>query len=287
MSETSAHERWAEDRRQQIEERLAAADSLAEERFELDRWSERVARFLARDVSSSEAVRFRALADASATSELEQKRRFLSALAGAIVRDGAEYYEEWRASRPALSPAELEADRKLLRQIAKLLPADGPAARMILGHFNFGFSFASNDLAELKSLQVFARQGDCHFADAVMNDALEELVASAQAFTNAIGQYTYTLDAGFVGVPQEWDLDDPARFNKAVKQLNARANGVEAALLDLMKLGKQRLGIAYDAQSSDPAPAVVQNIHIGDHAQIGTINQVSASSISDSFKTSK
>jgi len=64
---------------------------------------------------------------------------------------------------------------------------------------------------------------------------------SVTEFSNLVAQETFPKSSELSSVPEEWEIDQPERFWKAVENLGAFATNVWNDYCDLVKLARRKL----------------------------------------------
>jgi hypothetical protein len=142
------------------------------------------------------------------------------------------------AAQPYL---QAEADKKVLRDFVETVPSNGSLKFLRINNFA-GFSF---DWKRLEDIETFIhdRNGPDHeFLDPELETARKKFRESSQALLFALATHTLpTNNQDRQAVPDEWEIEAPERFNRAVDEIHTAAEGVCTTYDELVRLARKKL----------------------------------------------
>lgn len=144
-------------------------------------------------------------------------------------------------------PAEIvETDKKVYSRLMEILPWNG--SLHFIRHNNFaGFSF---ETARLKALYEFMHECEnpaFEFIDADLEGLRSALLQAIHEFTKTVAFQTFpTHNVDRNAVPEEWEYEQPDRFETVVNLLHDTAREACATYDALVKLATRKLGIIPD-----------------------------------------
>jgi hypothetical protein len=144
---------------------------------------------------------------------------------------------------PRLLPARTkpaETDRETLKDFLKILPSE--SGIHFLREFNFaGWSFDWESLQDIRRF-YYSRSGPEHeFIDATLESFRKDLRKAIAGLLKALGQHTYVTQGSRSSVPEEWEFEQPERFNRAVSEIHDAAEGVCKAYDALVRNARGKL----------------------------------------------
>lgn len=137
----------------------------------------------------------------------------------------------------------LKLDRKLFDKIRnELLPQNKTI--YFLRHNNFaGFCFDLDNLDDLYNIENENINSDFEFLNPQLEEIKKQLIQNISHFTSTIACQTFPTITGRQSVPEEWELDQPGRFDEVVKDLHTTGREICAKYDELIKLGRRVLKI--------------------------------------------
>lgn len=144
----------------------------------------------------------------------------------------------------ALPYVQAEADKKILRDLLKIVPSNG-SIRFLRSNNFAGFSF---NWKHLEDIEVFSydRDGPEHeFLDQELEAARKKFRESCRTLLNALAVNTFCCSTNVrrSAIPDEWEIDDPKRFKKAVNEIHEAADAVCSTYDSLIRLARKKLAI--------------------------------------------
>jgi hypothetical protein len=125
----------------------------------------------------------------------------------------------------ALPYLQVEADKKILCDFMKTVPSGGSIK--FLRTNNFGFSF---DLRNLDDIDAFLQNNDGpdhEFIDHELEAPRQEFRKSCRTFLGAIAVNTFPTSRDHrQPVPDDWEIDNPKRFDEAVDEIHRGSDAV-------------------------------------------------------------
>jgi hypothetical protein len=135
----------------------------------------------------------------------------------------------------------IEADRATFADLQACLPSTGNIR--FVRESTFGFSFPDTDIKELEHFQ-YDRSGPEHeFLDEELESQRKQLRSRLAMFLRHIGHHTFRTRQNFdyLEVPEEWEIDDYGRYQKAISDLGAAADKVCESYDSMIRLGRKKL----------------------------------------------
>jgi hypothetical protein len=145
----------------------------------------------------------------------------------------------------ALQPdsATREADRKTLEDFLQILPSDGGIER--LRDHNFaGWSFDYDWFSDINRFFLTRKdRPEYEFLEPDLERLRKELLQSISVLLRALSQHAFWVEGSNTrqSVPEEWETEQPARFEKAVKEIHKAAEDTCARYDALVRAGRNRL----------------------------------------------
>ena len=134
-----------------------------------------------------------------------------------------------------------EVDRQLFLKFKETLPSNGSIAFIDQNNFA-GFSF---ELKQLQDLNIFIHEwndAEHEFLDNKLETKRQELMKLIKEYLGVIGLQTFpTHNPGWNSVPEEWEVEQPDRFEKVVDQLHTLAGQILAAHQNLIRTARKKL----------------------------------------------
>lgn len=137
----------------------------------------------------------------------------------------------------------LKLDRKLFDKIRnELLPQNKTI--YFLRHNNFaGFSFDLDKLDDLYNIEHENINSDFEFLNPQLEEIKKLLLQHISHFTTTIACQTFPTSTGRQSVPEDWELDQPERFDRVVKDLHKSGHEICDKYDELIKIGRRVLKI--------------------------------------------
>ncbi|MFN7429497.1 MAG: hypothetical protein ACK54T_07020 [bacterium] len=136
-------------------------------------------------------------------------------------------------------------DKDLFRQFLAVLPSSGSIEFIRVNNFA-GFSFDRRQLERLEDFVHTWNNAEHEFLDPDLEATRKELMTETGRFLHEIAINTFPMpkDAHRSSVPEEWETDQPKRFEKVVDTIHTLAAKVVATHTELVRLGRERLKVA-------------------------------------------
>ncbi len=141
-----------------------------------------------------------------------------------------------------VAEANLKGDGLVMQHIRAVFATEN--SKFALRVQDYGNSFIRDILGDLVSYNETAIGADYEFLDPALEALRVTMRQKLRTFVAFVVQHTFALGgAGSLGVPPEWSETNPARFEKAQRELNESATAVADAYDNLVR-ATRRLGIA-------------------------------------------
>jgi hypothetical protein len=123
-------------------------------------------------------------------------------------------------------PQPLEADKKILEDVLQIPPSSGGIDYLRENNFA-GFSFDWERLRDVQRFFNARRHGADHeFLDPALERSRKKLLDAIKSLLIALDHPTFPTQGTRGSVPEEWETDQPERFNGAVAEIHAAADQV-------------------------------------------------------------
>lgn len=136
-----------------------------------------------------------------------------------------------------------EADIKALEDFFQILPSSGGIAR--LREFNFaGYAFPWDWFSDIKQfLYTRGEAPECEFLDPDLERLRKELLQSIGVLIRSLSHQTYYLRGSttHASVPEEWEIDQPDRFDAAVAEIHKAAEATCSSYDAFVREARKRL----------------------------------------------
>jgi hypothetical protein len=134
-------------------------------------------------------------------------------------------------------------DRRVYEILVKVLPWDG--SLHFIRHNNFaGFFFNLDRLNDLHEFEHECENPSFEFIDPDLEGLRVALREHIREFTHLIAYETFpTNRAGCNAVPEEWEYEQPERFDRVVNRLHDAAKEACGTYDALVKLATRKLGM--------------------------------------------
>lgn len=165
-----------------------------------------------------------------------------------LKRHRDNWYKKVQGGLGLARPAEIvETDKKVYVRLVRILPWNG--SLHFIRHNNFaGFSFETARLNDLYEFQHECENPAFEFIDSDLEGFRSALRQSIQKFTQTVSFQTFPSHIpGWNEVPEEWEYEQPDRFERVVNLLHDTAGEACATYDALVKLATRKLGIIPDS----------------------------------------
>jgi len=136
-----------------------------------------------------------------------------------------------------------ETDKRVYEHLLKVLPWEGSIDFIRSNNFA-GFSFQSDHLNQLFNFESNSANPAFEFVDPDLESYRCDLLKAVSKFTSLIAIETSpTHSPGCNSVPEEWEYEQPERFQRVVKQLHDSAAEVVSTYEELIRTATRKLGI--------------------------------------------
>lgn len=137
----------------------------------------------------------------------------------------------------------VETDKQVYEFLVKILPWNGSINFIKINNFA-GFSF---EFARLNDFYEFEHQCNnpaFEFIDPDLEALRASLLELIDSYTLTIERETFpTRTTGWKSVPEEWELEQPDRFDRVVTTLHDTAEQIIETYGDLVRTATRKLGI--------------------------------------------
>ena len=132
-------------------------------------------------------------------------------------------------------------DRDLFNRLRQDLPSNGSIA--FIGTNNFaGFSFQLSRLADLDTFVYEWDDAEHEFLNKNLEQKRKELMTLVKEYLSVIAVQTFpTRTPGWNSVPEEWEIEQPKRFNEVVEKLHNLAGQIVEVHQDLFRTARKKL----------------------------------------------
>jgi hypothetical protein len=143
-------------------------------------------------------------------------------------------------SPKALPNAGIDADRRTLARLVELMGTSGSIDFLRTNNFA-GWSFEWSRLDGLQ--QSLAHSGPEHeFLDTDIEQLRVAFQAACHAFMKYAAFNTFVVgSSGRQGIPEDWETEQPERFDKTVKEIHEGADRVCRCYDELIRAARRRL----------------------------------------------
>lgn len=136
-----------------------------------------------------------------------------------------------------------EVDRAVFQRLKEMLPQDGSIEWLRDNNFA-GFSFRLDSLRDLDRFHAASKDSSFEFLNADINARLKKLQSSVSALLISVARNTFgTGTPGFNGVPSEWEIEQPERFERVVEEIHSHADDTCQAYDDLIRAARRTLAV--------------------------------------------
>ncbi len=136
----------------------------------------------------------------------------------------------------------IELDRVVYLKVKEVLNRDNFLD--FIKDFNFaGWSFPLSRLNSLDEFVYMCESPELEFIDADLESIFADLKYNLFAFRHSIAINTFPAGNHENSVPEEWEWEQPERFDKAVDEIHTFASKSVEAYTNLIKNGRRKLKI--------------------------------------------
>ncbi len=137
----------------------------------------------------------------------------------------------------------VETDKRVYEILVSVLPWDGSINFIRTNNFA-GFSFQRSLLDDLNKFEYQCKNPAFEFIDPDLETLRATLYELIDSFTMTIATQTFTMsNVEWSFVPEEWELDQPERFDSVVKEIHGTAQKIVETYSALVKTATRKLGI--------------------------------------------
>lgn len=158
-----------------------------------------------------------------------------------LASDDAVLFKHFPQFRPSTDRVR-EHDRKLFDELSNLLSSNGVIG-FVDQHNMAGFSFADARLDPLREFYYEWNKPERVFLTPEIEAAKMTLWAKADEYLEIIATETFSTETNVDRrwVPQDWEITQPDRFWRVVKQLHSLAGEIVSLHAELIRTGKLHL----------------------------------------------
>jgi len=138
--------------------------------------------------------------------------------------------------------ANSQADMEVFHGFMQAVPSNGTIRFLRTNNFA-GFSF---DWKALKDIEQFINEyaGPEHeFLNTELEDARQVFRENCEVFLHSLATNTFRLHNGRQSVPEDWEMDDPKRFNDTVRLIHKGAEAVCESYDNLVRKARRELTV--------------------------------------------
>jgi hypothetical protein len=140
----------------------------------------------------------------------------------------------------------IETDKRVYQVLVHILPWDGSISFVRTNNFA-GFVFELSRLDDLHEYRHQCKNPAFEFIDPDLEELRATLLSHINKFTLAIATETFTSNTvGWNCVPDEWEIEQPERYEKAVAKIHDSAQMVVDTYESLVRTATRKLGILPD-----------------------------------------
>ena len=133
------------------------------------------------------------------------------------------------------------ADKNVLHDFMEMVSSNRTIRFLKTNNFA-GFSFSNDRLEDIETFYADRNGPDHEFLDPELEAARQKFRKSCKMFLSAIATQTWHTEAGYQSVPEEWELEQPERFERAVSTIHTAADAVCNTYDKLVRLARKKLG---------------------------------------------
>lgn len=148
----------------------------------------------------------------------------------------------------------VETDKRVYELLIKVLPWDGSINFIRTNNFA-GFSFENARLDDLHEFEYHCKNPAFEFIDPDLEALRANLLELVNRFTLTITSETFpTHNVERNSVPEEWESEQPERFNRVVTELHETAKRIIETYGSLVKTATRKLGILPPQMTQQSSP---------------------------------
>jgi hypothetical protein len=139
-------------------------------------------------------------------------------------------------------PIPSDADRKTLEDLLRNLPSGGGMG--LLREQNFAAPFQYEWFEDIRAFYFKRKDApEFEFLDSELEDLRKRLLESIRNLLASLSRYTWFLSGSqtHLGVPAEWEEEQPDRYDKALKEIHRAADDTCQSYDSLVREGRKRL----------------------------------------------
>lgn len=156
-----------------------------------------------------------------------------------LAEDEGKFFKHYPQFKPNVNKA-LEHDVKIFEKLMQLLPSNG-VIDFIDKNNMAGFAFRDSQLDPIREFYYEWNVADKEFLDNELERLKKSLHEKVDFYLEVIASETWSLDSNldFRSVPSEWELEQPERFGKVVRQLHDTAGEIVDIHQSLVRYAKE------------------------------------------------
>jgi hypothetical protein len=132
-------------------------------------------------------------------------------------------------------------DQELFQRLRQDLPSNGSIAFIDTNNFA-GFSFELSRLSDLDTFVHVWDDAEHEFLNKKLEQKRQQLMALVKEYLSVIALQTFpTHTSGWNSVPEEWEHEQPQRFNEVVTKLHNLAGQIVQLHQDLFRTARKKL----------------------------------------------
>lgn len=134
-----------------------------------------------------------------------------------------------------------EADRRILREFLDRMPSDR-AIRFLRQH-DFRSSYRDTALDDIMGFEERAVGPEYEFLDAELEAQRQAFLTQCRHFLGKLVGSVYSVSPSLLGVPSEWEFEQPERYELAVKTLNDLADELVDSYDGFVRFARRKLNV--------------------------------------------
>lgn len=158
-----------------------------------------------------------------------------------LAKDDENFFQHYPQFRQGGPDPVTEHDKKVFDELTALLSSDG-AIGFINRHNMAGWLFDNAELDPLREFHERWNAPERRFITLELEAARQALWSKARDYLSVIAIETFPAETpGWRSVPEEWEEEQPERFQRVVKKLHALAGEIVDLHADLVRVGRKHL----------------------------------------------
>lgn len=142
----------------------------------------------------------------------------------------------------ALPYLQAESDKRVFREFMEVVPSNGSIR--FLRTKSLAGSFESERLEDIERFVHDLGSPDHEFLDPGLERARKRFRKRCLALLGALAQHSFaTSREGRYAVPEEWEYEDPQRFNRAVSEIHKATDDVCSTYDELVRIARKTLAV--------------------------------------------